>query len=82
LTDLGRYAGAEPVHVRLDESVGVEGVLLDDVAQVRHGRVPRLVGARQDRLEEREAEVLDEAVPKVEGAVISPGAPAGPPLRR
>ena len=68
--------------MRLDESVGIGGVLLDDVAQVRHGHVPRLLIARQDRLEERESKVLDEAVPKVEGAVISPGAPAGPQMRR
>jgi hypothetical protein len=49
-------------------------VLLDNLAQVHHGHVAQLVGARQDRLEERESEVLDEAVPKVAGAVIPPGA--------
>ena len=78
-----RRSTAEPVDVRLDESVGIRGVLFDEVAQVRHGVVPRIVVTRQDRLEEREPEVLDEAVPKVEGVVDgSSGELAGPLMRR
>ena len=39
-------------------------MLLEEVALVRHGVVPRCVVTREDRLEEREPQVLDEASQK------------------
>jgi hypothetical protein len=58
-------------------------VLLDEVAQVRHGVVPWLVVTGQSRLKEGEPEVLDQAVPKVKAVVDgSAGEHVGPLMRR
>lgn len=70
--DPGGHSAPEPFNIRLDEFAGIRSVLLEELRQVRHGVVPRSVVTRQACLEERESEVLDQAVPKVNGIVERP----------